>query len=399
MRRALLATGLAMLLVACGSEGDKQGCDADGDCPAGFVCQEDSGLCRCQTDDACGDGRYCNAFGACQPRPACLGNQDCAEGEICNSNDPSGGACIPATQCGSSVHCELNSYCNPQSLTCVPGCRSTGDCVLGNICVQGSCQAGASNSDCHTCPASPTPDRTYCDYGEVCTSSGDCDEHEAGNDICSDCGGETGCGEGTTCLIDEETAAGNYCAPSCVIDSDCPSGFADCGPVSLVFDPCSSNNDCSAGASCVQRSESNQAFCECTSNDDCDIYARSEELLGVALCYDTEPRPCSQVPDCQQCVLGTCYDPQPCPGGGSDCVCFDGLTSCTENFDCACYEGHCVGTDLVCDSKFDCLVECKQLDAGDDTLGTCETKAKVCGKTSGLTCQEYSTGQAACRDL
>ena len=94
----------------------------------------------------------------CQPRPPCLGNQDCDEGEICNSADATGRNVHPRRLiCGSTVHCGFNEYCNPTTGACEEGCRNVGDCRLGYVCQNNSCVPG----DCSTCPTSPTVDATY----------------------------------------------------------------------------------------------------------------------------------------------------------------------------------------------------------------------------------------------
>ena len=95
-RIALIVSFLS--LSACGSTSGPSGCKTDDDCEGDLFCQD--GNCICDTDQRCGAGMYCNPFGTCQVRPACLSNTDCNDNEICNSADPTGGKCIPASQCG-----------------------------------------------------------------------------------------------------------------------------------------------------------------------------------------------------------------------------------------------------------------------------------------------------------
>ena len=100
--------GLALLFVVALAAGANSGgvgggeCESQSDCPTGLECNTEKGVCECSTDDQCitafGDDYQCNTFKLCQPRPPCLGNKDCAEDEICNANDPSGGRCIPTNE-------------------------------------------------------------------------------------------------------------------------------------------------------------------------------------------------------------------------------------------------------------------------------------------------------------
>ena len=224
--------GLALLFVValmtgCANSGGVGGgeCESQSDCPTGLECNTEKGVCECSTDDQCitafGDDYQCNTFKLCQPRPPCLGNKDCAEDEICNANDPSGGRCIPATSCGSTVHCDFNFYCDRSTETCQPGCQNSGDCQLGSVCIGGQCTDG----NCSTCPVSPDPDPSYCDYGETCSLNGTCTPHPGQSVLCQSCGNLPGdCGTNAICLIDDEVAgnAANYCAPTCRTDLDCP---------------------------------------------------------------------------------------------------------------------------------------------------------------------------------
>ena len=146
-KHAKLVLGAAAIaLAACASEGSTVGCENDDECPNGQSCED--GVCKCDTSDQCAVGEYCNSFRACQERPACVGNQDCDDGFICNSADRTGGKCIPELQCGTSVHCELNNFCRieqgNETGICTPGCRNTGDCQLGHVCIAGTCSPGSS---------------------------------------------------------------------------------------------------------------------------------------------------------------------------------------------------------------------------------------------------------------
>ncbi|MBI5509083.1 MAG: hypothetical protein HY903_10040 [Deltaproteobacteria bacterium] len=454
-----VAVAAAGSTVGCSDTKTERDCTADSECKAGLFCQ--AGACRCRTDDSCDPGNYCNPYGSCQPRPACLGNQDCHDGEICNSADVSGGSCIPADKCGSGVHCELNNYCakapgsDPNAPgTCAPGCRSTGDCQLGRVCAAGQCVAGGTAADCSICPASPTPDPSYCDYGEQCSAQGQCVAAPFEAQLCVDCTASNTCSGDLICLIDPDTNNTSYCAPSCRIDTDCPAGYTGCGGLSLVFAECRSAADCRNGGECLGRSESNRGFCECLSNDECDPFAGICQIdplfgggaCGLSYCNASQAASCAQYGAGVQCAdqkqylcdgvfgpghcqLGQCSQPSDCAlfgptvtctGGacvgasctsGDQCVCvnhrcaMDGsacdtaadcmtgvcVMSCSADADCMCVGGRCSRTELPCQTAADCAVNCEE--------GRCITAAKACGKEAGVSCQDLTTGTAECRQF
>ena len=361
-----LAFVCLLTLAGCKAEEAAVDCVTDSECSAGFFCDTANNLCRCRTDDACGVGQYCNSFGVCQARPPCLGNKDCEAGEICNSADLTGGACIAAENCGTSIHCPFNQYCNAQSLSCTPGCQTSGDCQLGYVCIAGQCTSGGTSANCTTCPASPAPDATYCEYGETCSLSGACSAHSLKNSLCSSC--DPGnifnpqyCPGGMICLLDD-IGGGNYCAPTCDNDLDCPNGYNGCGGVQVVSQTgCSSDAECGAGKRCIGSAEGDLTFCTCAADADC--------TGGISMCS-----------------LGLCLT--------------DFVTSCTSDADCLCSGGQCVNlTGFSCNSGADCMVSCQQVEYGDgSTIGVCETNAKVCGKDEGFSCSDLS-GTAPCQQV
>jgi hypothetical protein len=344
--RALCIFALA-LSAACSTPASGDGCKSDSECDGGQFC--DAGVCKCRTNDQCGAGQYCNAYGTCQVRPACLGNEDCPTGLICNSAARSGGDCIPAAQCGSPVQCPLGHFCevpagSPTGL-CRPGCRDTGDCILGQVCIGGDCDDASTTTDCVTCPAHPNPDASYCDYGEKCTFEGDCVAVPTRAGLCDRCdfGSPNSCDSGLVCLTDNDGADGvNYCSPICTTVADCPNGFNDsCGHVILVGGGCNNDNDCFAtGGRCVGGAETSQKFC---------TYGDASACAGTGLCFS-----------------GRCFD------SGMPC------TSATAAVDC--------GLTFV------------PIEQG-ATDGVCETNVGVCGKISGLTCERFDSEPATCRSL
>ena len=345
--RLFVGALLVSVFAACSPDESNVGCSSDDDCTRGLYCDTEINKCLCNTDDACvlakGEGYQCNNFGICQPRPPCLGNQDCVEGEICNSADASGGICVPVGTCGSTIHCAFDEYCNSDTGECLPGCRNSGDCQLGKICIDGNCAEGG----CNSCPSTPDPDASYCDYGDLCRENGSCTPHSAKSSLCDQCGadpnnifgGSTNCGAAMICLVDE-LGTGNYCAPTCETDLDCPNGYSGCGGITIVTTECRIDGDCSNGGVCLRPPEGNTGFCSCVSNMDC--------------------------PAQDMCL-------------GGQCMLLQGMS---------------------CQTDQDCWSSCVQSETGSGTsIGVCETNIKGCGKNEGVSCAELQPGNAPCNDF
>ena len=341
-----------------GQNSDQEGCSEDADCPGRLICEQ--AACVCTTDDTCENGFYCNNWGSCQPKPPCLSNADCDDGEICNTSALSGGTCIPRENCASDVHCDFNEYCDLVTSTCQSGCQDEGDCQLGHLCQDGQCVAG----ECSLCPTSPEPNSEYCEFGDVCTVSGSCSPHEAKNSLCSDCTLSGSCGDGMICLLDDLQAGANYCAPTCETEADCPNGYRGCGGVQLVTQTgCSSDSDCTNGGQCVFSAEGDLSFCTCVADNDC-----VPDLTGL-------------------CLIGTCIS--------------DFTTPCSQDSDCLCTNGECANLPgFPCTSGADCMSSCQQVDNGQGgTLGICETNIRTCGKGEGMSCSELTSGDAPCQEF
>lgn len=406
MRHFHACATIALIVAGCTAEQTTEGCVDDSSCDPGFFC--DGGSCKCRTDDACGAGKRCNDFGNCQERPPCLGNDDCDDGMICNSSAASGGDCIPASQCGSSVHCEFNDYCKiatgGTTGECTPGCRNSGDCQLGYICSAGICQVGG----CDECPATPSPDASYCDFGERCTSSGQCVATTSKANYCTTCNGTTPCAsKDLACIIDNESCAClegkcyptntacntdadcggacnvSYCAPTCKVDSDCPNGYgSSCGGLIQVCGVCDAGNPCTNGGDCLYGAESSAGFCSCTSQADCALPTGiCEAFFGTCLWG------CSTDADCA--LLGTT-----CNESWGVCD-----ISCSSDAQCICVNNTCANSGLPCSTAADCQSTFVTVETPTGySYGVCETNVKVCGKDSGVLCEDLD-GDAACATL
>lgn len=369
-------------------------CTEDTDCTAGFVCDTEAALCRCRTgSDVCGPGMFCNSFNACQTRPPCVSNRDCALRFLCNTADASGGACIAAPGCGSSVHCPFDSFCDRATAQCKVGCLGTGDCQLGYVCAAGQCQPGGTAQNCTLCPAKPEPDPTYCDYGEICSDAGVCEAHTLQSALCQPCGPEQPCPRDMICMIDSEAVGQSFCAASCRLDADCPAGYPSCTGIQMTPGDCTDDGLCPNGGGCLSLSESDRKVCECVSDEDCNPYA--------GMCN----------PFARQCFVGLCADGTDCSRFGPQASCSDIVDPatfelvfactkpCSRDEDCICLLGRCALTEVPCTTAADCQdIACVEDQISEtQTVRLCETQIKACGKTEATRCEELTAGVSSCR--
>lgn len=150
--------------------------ECDGFCiPSGSVCCGDG-------DGAyCDDGYTCYSEGCCEDGETCSGPPTgCTGGrELC------GGYCIPA----GSVCCEDSAtYCDAGQT-----CTSTGDCELGSSnsdddSTGSGCTSSQDECDGYCIPSGSVccGDGYYCDAGETCTSGLQCDSSGSSDSSGSD---------------------------------------------------------------------------------------------------------------------------------------------------------------------------------------------------------------------
>ncbi|QDG50058.1 hypothetical protein FIV42_04690 [Persicimonas caeni] len=170
------------------------GCSDDSECSGLNICDASSGRCElgCRPGaDMCADGEICNeATLKCESADACAGPSDCRDHEVCDDS-ASPTVCIPDGTCDTDLHCTryeryvedgVDYIC--QDNTCVekPPCEGDDQCAQGEICEAGECRAGCrSNDDCLL--------GEYCNMDELrcvegCNSDADCEDDE----ICFDFG-------------------------------------------------------------------------------------------------------------------------------------------------------------------------------------------------------------------
>ena len=142
---------------------DPQGCNADGDCSAGYYCYEPRRACiACPSSSTVYQGVNISDDGLC-PSTSCIGydldcctsDSDCESGEWCDSgasctacSDRSDGVCassscvgIDPDCCSTDSDCASGLYCVGGTCTgnLGEGCSSDSDCTGGLKCLGGTC--------------------------------------------------------------------------------------------------------------------------------------------------------------------------------------------------------------------------------------------------------------------
>ena len=147
-------------------------------------------------------------------------------GAICESSVACGEfeACIDKrcreVECRSSLHCELENYCDLNTFTCEPGCATPDDCPIGERC-------DVQTNQCLTRTCFDT--QLHCDFGERCDlQRGICFPDPEPH--CKECRSDATCGPNGFCAASPRGTTG-VC-------------FLECQPES--FDPCPAGMQCSA---------------------------------------------------------------------------------------------------------------------------------------------------------
>jgi hypothetical protein len=155
------------------------GCAAGGACPAGLVCDVDSGHCRtpaptCARDTDCDPGSYCTQSGQCLVL-AYGGSGNCPDGVTavlyaCATKETAAdfAACVGSAGPFGCPYCIDNSCFHPGL------CASGADCHAGDACIGGLCVVQPSSS-----PSAPTPCPSVVDIGDVIKGV-----YAAGKEVC-----------------------------------------------------------------------------------------------------------------------------------------------------------------------------------------------------------------------
>jgi Cys-rich repeat protein len=314
---------LALAHAGCSSKSaTAQGCRSDAECgdPQAFRCDGASGACRCRTSAACNPGEACNGLGFCQAHVGCYQNSDCPTGFLC---DAAASTCIARGLCANDLQCPAGQLCDPATKACRPGCKSSGDCALREVCLcPASADAGAAEVPCTCdgldaasraqcaighCSNQTCADDSGCNFGEVCRAPPEGGLPRCGSeydpvlrpycDACIWAPGQETCGTGPNFCLYSTYTQSNYCGVDCSSGQRCANGY-DCKDVIVVYTRtrCTSTDECAGPefrssiqcsidgvcpnrglcsaegycyGRCTFREGANESFCACVGNEDC----------------------------------------------------------------------------------------------------------------------------------
>jgi hypothetical protein len=286
-------------------------CVSRHDANPSWYCADRRG-CVCSGDGACLHEEHCDTIetggdGSCHPDRPCDFNADCPPGQRCGPD----GVC--RTGCLDDLQCALGTVCERITGRCVEGCWNHADCQLREACV---CDGAAGFCGCADpegggckvgrCVPGVCPDKTFCDYRELCLPDGEgvprCVKDERGRycDRCTRVPGDEANRCDTPgpdfCLIDtsDPTRRGSFCGVDCDEGQECPNGFAchdilrltsqlcsgtsQCAPTPYA-PTCAADADCPPGSrctaggvcagTCVIRESASSGYCSCVVDDEC----------------------------------------------------------------------------------------------------------------------------------
>ncbi|MEZ4459570.1 MAG: hypothetical protein R3E66_07530 [bacterium] len=318
LRAAILSLSMMVtVLTACGDDGGTStNLCKNVTCDGGGVCDSATGQCAnpdsCTEDSVCLPGYACNGS-TCEAEIAC-DNGACERG-VCSQ-----GACINPAGCTTNANCLSGFYCGEGNTceadpcgdtTCERGVCEVGtgacvnaavcttateatDCLDGNKCVGGQCQAEAdfcATLDCQ---------RGVCSFDDLACVDAD------------NCGGDDG-----NCLAGNYCADDNTCKPNVcdALNQMCARG--ECDPASgqcVNADACTSQTNCiddfvCVGGSCVASADACGAD-GCPGNQVCNY----DDGSASATCGEN-PAGCTSALDCDGdriCDGGACAAPGVC---------------------------------------------------------------------------------------
>ena len=318
----------------CSQGGDSTGCccvcDGYGVQATEFQCQHYGGVWY-------GEGSDCASV-PCTPTGVCVGDDDCAIGEIC-----CGAQCLQECALGGCPPCPtcVEGYSQCGTECCQDGDDSIG--LIGQICCGDTCKTpcleGTNMGGCPDCQGICCPNSTSCCGGDGCCPDGAC----CNGECCPAATQNTSCGNVDDCYCCPVGNDGNSMCCSVGSGTECCEQLLD-SQGTMVWPVC-----CGAAGCCEEAKCCNGVCCE-------ENYICCQDDYGNHECIPDEGYQCN-------CNEGTteCQD----YGDGSLLCCIDDVEECC--------------TSPTDGSKFCCEGEC----CGDDCcLGTCQ-EGKCCGVIEG----------------
>ncbi len=315
----VVAVGFLVSVAGCGATGGVRlgygaACvpgDTSTVCTNGLcvALDDQSGFCTRTCNDDCPQGSTCEAAGRygriCRAVVGCKTEVDCPAGHVCNAET---GACYIAVSRSLCSPCQDVSQCPSGGACfkaigsgeqfCTTACGAAGECPMGFACKD--TPVGKQNSLVKQCvPVSET-----------------CNQ---GRGLCTSCEGDNECGGPADLCVRNVVSGERFCGRDCnPAKNVCPA--AGCDPVKLDS---AQNPECPTGFSCVNlalnaggtergpfqcvpNSNSCTGYCDATT----DVGQRSQCGVGK-LCVNNK---CQPATDGRMCA--SCSDNDDCRGGG-----------------------------------------------------------------------------------
>ncbi len=387
----------------------------------------------CEDGNPCTKNDACNGQGVCLPgalQPACV---SCSSPADCNDQNPCTlDTCNPAT--GTCVHQNApnGTPCDADQSGCTKddACQG-GFCVAGSVfkcppsalpCVSSACVS--LDSENHACKATPKLKGAFCDDGEVCTLSDECDGLGScgGTPVPKCCTSAKDCDDQNVCTLDTcntetgkcghgnapDTVACDFDQSGCTVADHCASGSCVAGTAA----PCTVSGACHV-PKCVSKSATEYTCesapkpmsTECNDNVACTVADACDDKgvckgLPLATCCATD----GQCADSNPCTLDKC------DVGSGKCTndaapngvaCDADQNGCTQNDSCqggTCTPGApkaCTGATGVCQ-----IETCVSTGANTATcqLGPAPT-TQGCNDNDTCTTSDQCTAQGTCVGL
>ncbi len=320
--RTVFAGVLALgLLASCGSSGPIQlsygaACvpgDSATECTNGLCVALDSqsGFCTRTCNDDCPADSVCEAAGRfgriCRPLTGCKTEVDCPAGHVCNAET---GNCYIAVSRSLCSPCQDVSQCPASGACfkaigsgeqfCTTACDASGGCPTGFACKD--TPVGKENALVKQC----VPVSESCNQGRP---------------LCAACQGDNECGGPADLCVRNVVSGERFCGRDCnPAKNVCPANMSGCDPASLDT---AANPECPTGFSCVNlalnppalgrgpyqcvpNSNSCQGYCDATT----EAGQRSQCGIGKVCTNNT----CQPATDGRMC--SACSDNDDCRAGG-----------------------------------------------------------------------------------
>ncbi len=393
-------------------------CTADGDCPAGAVCNTDTNSCEACFDTMVGEGVD---NGCAEPTSECATAADGAGSCVVCEDDAAAGAidggCAPGmpvcaiddqgapscVECTVDADCGGDLLCNPETLTC-ESCVDTGSgAATDSGCAFGAKECGVDASGESTCVVCEDDAAAGSVDGGCSGTEPNCIADADGAPICVQCGDDSDCAAGSVC--DPSTFTCTGCVDDAtgeVADTGCAEPASECAVDAGGESSCvECEDDAGAGAidggcddslpACVADGGGALSCVECASDADCDAGSCDVSSNTCQVCLDDQTAGATDTgcggatPECDDSdathVCVPCQDDA--AAGMVDGGCSDDLPACLmtdEGAMCVgCQVDDDCGEGTLCDADTNTCELCVDTGSGAATDAGCGVGAKECG--------------------